>query len=197
MAAGQEIRRNEELEERWRRAWRWALLASLVFHVLLVLLFWSVPDLPDVPVSAAGPRSGDPSAAAGGGSQMISFRIQLPPPTPEPIPKPPEPVPVPDPVTPVEPPQETTPTPVASDGQRQATGEAPGAAKGPGTATGTGRGDGGTGDEGLYRVTAPSPRGLILPPSDRPGKVRGKEVVVYVFVTDRGRVVSDSTRLDR
>lgn len=44
-------------------------------------------------------------------------------------------------------------------------------------------------------VTPPAPRGLILPPSDRPGKVRGKEVTVWVFVTETGTVVADSTRL--
>jgi hypothetical protein len=66
----------------------------------------------------------------------------------------------------------------------------------PGTETGTGRGDGGTGESGLNRIAPPSPRGLILPPSDRPSKVRGKTISVYVFVTDRGMVVGDSTRLN-
>jgi outer membrane biosynthesis protein TonB len=44
-------------------------------------------------------------------------------------------------------------------------------------------------------VVPPAPRGLILPPADRPGKVRGKEVEVWVFVTAGGAVVADSTRL--
>ena len=66
---------------------------------------------------------------------------------------------------------------------------------GPGTETGTGRGDGGTADEGLNRVIAPSPRGMILPPSDRPGSVKGMTVTVYVFVAANGSVVADSTRI--
>jgi hypothetical protein len=70
-----------------------------------------------------------------------------------------------------------------------------GAAAGPGADTGSGQGVGGAGEGGLFRVVPPTPRGLILPPSDRPGKVRGKSVDVWVFVTATGRVVADSTRL--
>jgi len=65
----------------------------------------------------------------------------------------------------------------------------------PGVEGGTGEGDGGTGAEGLFRVVPPSPRGLIMPPNNPPSKVRGQEVDVWVFVTDGGRVVDDSTRV--
>jgi len=36
---------------------------------------------------------------------------------------------------------------------------------------------------------------MILPPADRPASVRGKEVEVWVFVTEQGRVIADSTRI--
>lgn len=194
-----ERRRNHVLDDRWKRTWRWALFASIGVHVLLLLLLWVTPPLPVIPVSAAGPRAGDPSAAAGGGDQLIAFQTVSDLPETEPVEEvvEPEPVPVPDPtVAPVEPPREARPTAPSSGQTAQPNpGEGRGEAKGPGTETGTGAGDGGTGEEGLYKLTAPSPRGLILPPSDRPGSVRGKSVTVYVFVTERGRVVSDSTRL--
>jgi outer membrane biosynthesis protein TonB len=106
----------------------------------------------------------------------------------------PIPVPVPDVVQqPVE--QREAAQPARPIGESTAAGEGRGPATGPGTATGTGSGSGGTGEEGTSRVTAPSPRGLILPPSDRPASVRGKTVNVYVFVTPRGTVMPDSTRL--
>src|SRR5690606_11658448 len=74
-------------------------------------------------------------------------------------------------------------------------GEGRGQEAGPGTETGTGRGDGGTAEEGLNRVIAPSPRGMILPPSDRPGRGKGMTVTVYVVVAATGTVVPDSTRI--
>lgn len=70
-----------------------------------------------------------------------------------------------------------------------------GLAEGPGLEDGTGEGDGGTEAEGLFRVVPPRPRGMIMPPGDRPDRVRGREVDVWVFVSAAGRVVPDSTRL--
>ncbi|MGH7477473.1 MAG: energy transducer TonB, partial [Longimicrobiales bacterium] len=65
-----------------------------------------------------------------------------------------------------------------------------------GRESGTGAGAGGTEAEGRETgVIPPTPRGLILPPSDRPRSVRGKEVTVWVFVSAQGRVTPDSTRL--
>lgn len=188
--------RSSELEDRWDRVWRWSIVVSVLFHLLLVLLFRSEVFLPETFKSAAGEKAGDPRAAAGGGMEAVSFQLEEPPPVPEPIEKPPEPVPVPDAVKPQVDPVEETRSPSQTTGQTQPAGSGTGPQTGPGTDTGTGRGDAGTGDEGLTRVTAPSPRGLILPPSDRPGRVRGKSVTVYVFVTQQGAVVADSTRLD-
>lgn len=174
---------------------RWSLVASLLLHVLLVLLFRQPIILPDVPLSAAGEDARDARAAAGGGMEVIAYTVVQPPPTPEtvipvPVPVPADlPRPVPEVVLPPAPAPATTPgvTSPASEGRGQDTG--------PGTERGTGQGSGGTGEEGDSRVIAPSPRGLILPPSDRPSRVRGSTVTVFVFVTERGSVVSDSTRV--
>jgi hypothetical protein len=76
-----------------------------------------------------------------------------------------------------------------------AMGDAPGNDDGPpGIEGGQGRGDGGTADQGFFRVVPPSPRGIIYPPSN--DKLRGKKVEVWVFVDASGRVVPDSTRLN-
>jgi outer membrane biosynthesis protein TonB len=184
------------------------MLAAVLVHVGLVLIWRYDQVLPTVAEAAAGPRKGDDQAAEGGGGgmQVLAMRIPEPPPEPEPIPVPAVPIPTPDAVlemAELEPPKLNTPpqalgtavstAPGANEGSGGGSGG--GTAPGPGIPGGTGQGDGGTGESGLYRLTPPTPRGLILPPSDRPGRVRGREVVVYVFVTDRGRVVSDSTRL--
>jgi periplasmic protein TonB len=185
--------RNEELERRWDRVFRWAAVASVLFHIVLVLMFREQVVVPETPLAAAGERAGDPQAAAGGGMEMITMRVAETPPVPE---EAVEPVPVSDPVPePEEQPEETQQAPAQQPGQQASAGEGRGQEAGPGTETGTGRGDGGTSEEGLYRLTAPSPRGMILPPSDRPSRVRGMTVTVYVFVADNGNVVSDSTRI--
>ena len=74
-------------------------------------------------------------------------------------------------------------------------GEAPGTSEGPpGIEGGQGRGDGGTAAEGFFRMIPPSPRGMIIPPTNR--SLRGKQVEVWVFVDATGKVVADSTRLN-
>ena len=178
---------------------RVALVVSLLLHVLIVLLFRHTPSLPPSPFAAAGPRANDDQAAMGGGTQIIAIRVEQ------------EAKPAPE----VEPDATVIPVPVPTEvvveveQPKPRVAAAPalamlgpvtdvsgiGRATGPGTATGRGSGDGGTGDEGLFRVVPPAPRGLILPPSDRPGKVRGREVDVWVFVTSAGKVVADSTRI--
>ncbi len=175
------------------------MLASLLLHALLFLLFSTGVVEPPSPFSAAGPRAGDDRAAPGGGMEAVAMRIALPE-APQPIPRPPEPLPSEE-VVEVEPEPEVEPavapqpdapvgpvTEVAVVGRGNVSGD-------PGLEGATSRGDGGTAEEGLFRVVPPSPRGLILPPSNRPGRVRGKEVAVWVFVSDRGRVVADSTRV--
>jgi hypothetical protein len=188
-------------DRRHRRIWRWSILASVLFHILVLLLFREARLIPPSPFAAAGPRAGDATAAAGGGTQIVALNVipdvQVQPVVEEVVPVPiPVPDPTPEPEIRIEDPKPVvTVTPVAIQGTGTV-GQGRGDRAGPGTETGTGRGDGGTGEEGLFRLVPPSPRGLILPPSDRPGNVRGKEIDVWVFVSATGRVISDSTRLD-
>jgi outer membrane biosynthesis protein TonB len=188
-------RRWEMLLARWDRTMRWSFALSVILHIVIVLLFRTSMPIPDVPTSAAGEQADDARAAAGGGMEVIAYVEVQPPPVEEAVPVP---VPVPT-ETPVPPPpvveEPPAPAPSQTPGQTQATSEGRGQDTGPGTDRGTGQGSGGTGDEGDSRVVAPSPRGLILPPSDRPSRVRGNTVTVFVFVTERGSVVSDSTRV--
>ncbi len=192
MSSGSGQRRTDELRARARRIWRVAFLLSLGVHLLIFLIFGG--DLaPPSPFAAAGPRAGDDrAAAAGGGMQAVNLRVV----EPQPVPRAPAPIPAPEVV--VEEP-EPIPEPEVSTVEVAELPGTGGKEQGVGTETGieggTGRGDGGTEDEGRFRVVPPSPRGLILPPGDRPGKVRGKEVTVWVFVTEAGVVVADSTRL--
>lgn len=205
--------RIQDLDGRWKRAWRFAMLASVATHVLIFALFGVGMVEPPDPFSAAGPRAGDDRAAAGGSSgmagamQAIAMRI-IAPEAPQPVVQPPQPVPLPtEEIVEIEPEPEVVPAaeidaPVGpvnvlgtpATGTTTGSGTTSGTGP-PGVEGGTGRGDGGTSDAGLFRVTPPSPRGLILPPSNRPDGIRGKEVAVWVFVTERGTVVPDSTRV--
>lgn len=187
------VSRTQMLLSQWDRVFRWSLVASVLFHILIILFFREEQIVPQIQTAAAGERAGDPVAAAGGGMETIELRIETPPPEPEPTPTP-EPVPVPEPEPEVQP-QEPSSEPSQGQTQQQSSGAGRGPETGPGTETGTGRGDGGTADEGLNRVVAPTPRGMILPPSDRPSRVKGMTVTVYVFVAASGNVVSDSTRI--
>ncbi len=194
-----ETSKTAQYDAKHRRTWRWAMVASVLLHILIFLLFRGDIVLPPSPFAAAGPRSGDARAAAGGGTQIIAMQVvQTPvPPTVQTV----TPVPLPVPEPEVKPILEEPPKPqvvAAVTPAREGTGtvgEGRGEKTGEGIEGGRGRGDGGTAEEGLFRVVPPSPRGLILPPSDRPGKVRGKEIDVWVFVTARGEVVADSTRI--
>lgn len=193
----------ERGDEVWRRVLGIGLILAVLFHIAVLLAFRS-EGFPPSPFAAAGPQMGDYLAAAGGGGgmEMVEVRVQeeqraV---TEEVVP---EPVPVPD-VIIVEP--EIAPQPEPAQAPTIAAapsgpgtvgeGEGPGKATGPGTAEGTGRGAGGTEAVGTSGLMAPVPRGMILPPADRPRSVRGREVTVWVFVTERGRVVADSTRLE-
>lgn len=194
--AGTSIRRTDVLKERHRRIRRVAFALSVLFHLALFLIFRS--DVrPRSPYAAAGPRAGDDRAApAGGGMQALQLRLISPPET-QPIPHPPVPIPTPEAVVEIEPEPEADPVtpPIDFSELPGAAGTQQGTDVGAGIEGGTGRGDGGTEAEGRFRVVPPTPRGLILPPSDRPDRVRGKEVEVWVFVAVDGRVVPDSTRI--
>ena len=165
-----------------RSVWRAGLLVSVLLH-LLVLLLWRGTAIPDSPLAAAGPAAGDNRAAAG---SMQALNVRTPPSTP--LVPPPVPLPTDITVEPVEFVQEVQVDPAS------VAGDAPGQLEAPGLELGTGLGDGGTSDQGLYRLQPPVPRGMIIP-SDN-DRLRGTEVQVWVFVDELGRVVADSTRLD-
>ena len=167
---------------REKRIWRNGLLVSALLHLLL-FLGWTGNVIPASPFAAAGPRAGDFRAAAGG-MQALNVRT---PPT-RPIIPPPEPIAVEVEVEPIDFEQEIELDPAS------VLGEKPGLEEGPGVENGTGRGDGGTADEGFFRLQPPTPRHAIMPPNN--DVLRGNPVDVWVFVDVRGRVVADSTRLD-
>lgn len=173
---------------------RGGLAASVLLHLLVVALFFGrdVP-IPESPFAAAGERRESDRAAAGGGMQALELAT----PTVQP-PEPPPPVLVPTEVEETPPPEEPeleVEVPAIALAQGVGTPGDPGEAIGPGLEVGEGEGDGGTEAEGRFRVVPPRPRGLILPPSDRPADVRGKEIDVWVYVSAAGQVVPDSTRL--
>ena len=194
---------SERADRSWRRSLLGGLLAAVLLHLAILFSVRSTP-VPISPFAAAGPAQGDVSAAAGGGGGMeaIEFRVRQPQaepqpqPTPLPVPEPPiieiEAEPEPE-LPPDADPEITLALPGVGTGTAAG---AKGASMGPGTAEGRGEGGGGTEEEGGSGIVAPVPRGMILPPSDRPRGVRGTEITVWVFVTPQGRVVPDSTRID-
>lgn len=164
-----------------RRKWRYAYLASALFHFLVLMPGVGRP-IPPSPFSAAGPRANDDRAARGG---MQAINVVTPPP--RPIVRPRIPVPVDFEIEPLVIEEEPAFDAAALIGER------PGPVD-PGLANGDGRGDGGTGAEGLRRLLPPSPRGMIIPPGNK--SLRGVEIDVWVLVDASGEVVADSTRLD-
>ena len=178
---------DQSLDERRagdRRVLRVALLVSLLVHLFLILLYRPPPLIPPSPFAAAGPRAGDSRAAGGGNaSQVIRLR------PPRPIRPPAVPILSLEVTPPVD--FDTEPDVDLSDLLGESAGALPGP---PGIGGGTGRGDGGTGTEGLFRLVPPSPRGMIIPPTN--SNLRGRQVEVWVFVDATGKVVADSTRLN-
>lgn len=187
--------RSNSLDRRYRRALQWGLAFSLVAHAAIFLVFDEAP-LPPSPFSAAGERTGDARAARGGGMEAVE--LMSPPDVPE---SPPVPVPEPTPeeveeLEEVEEQVEDVGVTAPLLGEVATLPGPIGLEDGPGLEDGTGTGDGGTEEEGRFRAVPPRPRGMIMPPGDRPDRVRGKEVDVWVFVSAEGRVVPDSTRLN-
>lgn len=165
-----------------RPIWWAGLALSVVAHLLVVLLGPS-GSVPVAPGAAAGPGRGSPEAATGG-MQALNIRA----PTAE-ITTPPPPTPVPS-LEAVEP---VALEDEASIDASSILGERPGLEE-PGAEIGTGQGAGGTEEEGSRRLVPPSPRGMIVPPNHE--ELRGREISVWVFVDETGRVVPDSTRLE-
>lgn len=172
----------EERRRRERPVWRIALVVSLVFHVVVLLNLTTASNLVS-PSAAAGPRVGDDRAAAG---SMQAMNMVVPPSVP--IIPPPIPTPSIEPVDVLEFDDEARVLPAENLGVGL---EGPGPV---GLEDGEGEGDGGTSDEGLFRMVPPTPRAMILPTFSDALKERG--VAIWVWVDVSGRVVPDSTRLD-
>ena len=164
-----------------RRKWRFAYLASLVLH-LVVLMPGGTRPIPQVPLSAAGPDANDDRAARGG---MQAINIAAPPP--RVIERPRVPLPVEIEIQPVVIEEDIAFDPVVVLGEGTGLDD-------PGLLDGAGGGGGGTSAEGRDRLMPPTPRGMIIPPANR--DLRGVEIDVWVLVDAAGQVVADSTRLD-
>jgi hypothetical protein len=184
-----------ERRERERQVWRSAFVISVGLHLLLILLWPGAWD-PDSPFSAAGPRAMDDQAAEGM-MQAVSLS-SAPPDAAQPPPIPTIDVVMPD-LVEVEiepdalPEVDIAPPDLPEPGQGVSTGVDPDDTGPTGLPGQAGRGDAGTTDEGRFRMVPPSPRGMIIPPTNR--GLRGQEIEVWVFVNEEGRVVADSTRL--
>jgi hypothetical protein len=153
---------------------------SLLLHLILFVT-WPDDPLLVSPFSAAGPRSGDDRAAPGA---MQAMNISVPPS--RPITPPPVPVFTLEPVEMVEYDDEAAVQPA------EFAGDAPGL-DAPGLADATGEGDGGSADEGTFRLVPPVPRGMIWPPESK--KLDEIDLEVWVWVDASGQVVPDSTTL--
>jgi len=173
----------QERKDAEARIFRNAVLVSALIHVL-VLAFWKSVPIPASPFAAAGPRAGDFRAAPGGGMQALNLAI-------------PPSRPIVPPRVPLISLEVDEPVEFEFEPDMDLTaliGQGPGLDQGPGIEGGTGRGDGGTAAEGFFRLIPPSPRGMIIPPTN--SSLRGSQVEVWVFVNEAGRVIPDSTRLN-
>lgn len=156
-----------------RAAWWGGLTASLLLHVLLLLLWRGGAPLP-----SDGARAGRQASPESGGGGMRAVNARLP--EAREVPPPPEPV------LAIDVPEVQITTVAASISGPELrpipAGPLPGLG---GAGNGEGEGDGGTGDGGDDYVS-PMPRS-VLPHWDPPGSVRGMEVTVRVRVDERGR----------
>ena len=154
-------------------------LSALIHAVLLA--GWRTSRLEDPGSLAAGPRTGDFRAAAGGGEMLA---IAIAPPRPIIIPAPPATQPrLAKPEVAVDEPEQLVQTPELS-------GPVGGATLlsdrgGPGLLDADGGGDGGNNASGRDRRTFPTPRSII-PVWDPPREVKGMRVTVRVLVDARG-----------
>jgi len=170
-------------DRRYRRAIHVGLALSMLIHAVVFLAWRSERAAAGASV-AAGLRTGDASAAAGGGAlqaiNLAAVRSAEIPPPPAPLPS----LDAPE-VVPIE-----TETPALATGMLERPGSSPGQSSGfaPGIPGGTGSGDGGTDAEGLYRNTVPEPR-VIIPDWDAPKEVKGLRVRMRVLVDERGNPV--------
>lgn len=182
-----------ERRRRERRLWRNAFLASVLIHLLIL---WLGPrgEIPLSSSNAAGPDNQDDLAAAG--SMTVVALSSAPPAA---IVRPPPPilvadVPETEPITPEPFPEVSLALPeIRETGVGSTVGTDPGDTPDAGIPGAQGAGNAGTSEQGRSGLIPPSPRGMIIPPTNR--DLRGSRIEVWVFVDERGRVVPDSTRL--
>ena len=177
--------RHEQCRSSRRRACplaQWIFSRRWVVHLLVFFLWWGQPA-PESPFAAAGPRERDNRAASGGlaGDEHQDSSVTAPHSAPGAAV---------DARTRHSDRIAARPAATGRDGLHS--GRPPGGGR-PRAAYGDGRGDGGTAESGRFGKVPPSPRGIIMPPSNR--NVRGQRIEVWVFVNERGRVVADSTQL--
>jgi TonB family protein len=170
--AAEELQSASERHAREDRAAWWAgMVVSLIFHVLIFVLWRG--DLPLLPEQTEGAR---PRSLAAGGGALQAVTAVLP--AVREIPPPPKPVMA------IE-----TPEIEVRDVQASLPGldltPAAHVASFPGVGGGTGEGDGGDGD-GSEDFVSPMPRS-ILPHWDPPNSVRGMEVTVRIHVDAEGK----------
>lgn len=158
----------------------WAGFAiSAAFHALL-LLGWRAPAHDGPGSLAAGPRTGDYKAAAGGGA-MVALAIA--PPRPIEVPAPPATRPLlRDPEVAAQQPERQI---IAASFSGPSAGLPTDGNAGPGLPGATGTGDGGNDREGRDRRTFPTPRSII-PRWDAPKELKGQRVTLRVRVDSRG-----------
>lgn len=153
-------------------------MASILFHLLVFVVSGRRP-IPTLVSSSAGPNAHDIRAASGG-MQAIHFSV----PPARPLPVPAIPVPVDFDIEPLD----LDPEP---DFDLAAVLGDPGLPGPPGL-EGDGAGNGGTGTEGGSVYVEPKARGLTMPPNHK----NLRQLTIWVFVDESGRVVADSIRLD-
>ncbi len=197
-------------ETRWRRAVRLGILGTVIIHAFFLITVRDTAVAPRSTRAAAGPPRGDIRASGGGsGMTMIEIRPEQTPPetpvrevtvVPEPVIEPvevvvPEEVVEPSPTPVTAPPSIVAPAPAPGTGG-PGTGGQSGTSTGTSTGGGEGAGGGGDADTGESRIIPPTPRGIFIPPSGSPSSARGKEITVWVFVSEAGRVDRSSVRLE-
>lgn len=165
---------------RQRKALWVGFAISAAFHVLL-LFGWQSVSPPASGSLAAGPRSGDYRAAAGGGGAMTALAIA--PPRPIEVPAPPATRPQ------LQDPEVEMPEPerhiIAASLSGPAGAEPADGRSGRGLPGATGAGAGGDHREGRDRRTFPTPRSIV-PRWDPPNELKGQRVTFRVRVDEQG-----------
>ena len=188
-------------------------LSAAVHTGLVALLVWQTARQVRYYDASEAPGPGGRGGGGGGGNRSLAavpiFMRAFAPRPPEPRPPTPEltiptrVVPLPE-VKPKEAPSldsaalaQVLSGPGAGPGQGAGTGPGQGPGSGGGTGGGTGGGvgnDSGPGGGGGGSIFPPQPQGIILPPPGRPSSLRGIQLTVTFYVSERG--VVDNVEVD-